>query len=146
MKTMMMMNKMADEHNHNHNQSEDAPNQPGDHVMNQLFEQYQQMHGYIEQLERAQIKLDNTIEGIQALEKLKGDEEILAPIADGMFVEAKLLTKDTVKVNIGSDTVVDKTIPQAIQMLEEQKIELQRSIKIAQSKITELEQLFQAQQ
>lgn len=130
---------MTEEHTH-------EEGNPGDHVMNQLFEQYQQMHGYVEQLERAQIKLDNTIEGIKSLEKLKGDEDILAPIADGMFVEAKLKTKDTVKVNIGADTLVDKTIPDAIKLLEQQKEDLQKSVEMAQQKIMELEQLFQEQQ
>lgn len=129
------------EHNHEHTHQ-----QPGDEIMNQLFQQYQQMHMYVEQLEKAQVKLDNTIEGIESLKKLSGNEEILAPVADGIFIEAKLLTKDKVKVNVGSDTVVDKTIPEATKMLEEQKEALQKSIEDAKQKIAELEMLFQSQQ
>ena len=126
------------EHNHEHQE-------PGDHIMNQLFQQYQQMHDYVERLEKAQIKLENTIEAINDLKNIKGNEKILAPIADGIFVEAKLLTKETVKVNIGTDTVIDKTIPETIKLLEHQKEELNKSITNAQQKIAELEQIFQSQ-
>ena len=93
-------------------------------------------------MEKAMIRIENTIQGLKDFEKCEGNEEILAPIADGIFLEAKMLSNKKLKVNIGNNSVVEKTIPETIDMLEEQKKEIGKSMEDAESKLMQIEQMF----
>ncbi|MCF7901676.1 prefoldin subunit alpha [Candidatus Woesearchaeota archaeon] len=117
-------------------------NNANEQMIQQYYEQYQQLANYMKQLEKAIIRIENSILGLKELEKANGDEEILAPIADGIFLEAKLVSNKNLKVNIGNNSVVEKSIPETIIMLEEQKKEIHTSLLDAESKIMQIEQMF----
>lgn len=74
-------------------------------------------------------------DSLAEIEKLEGDEEFLAPISNGIFIEGKLKTDKTLKVNVGDGVVVRKTIPETMNLLEKQKDEIQKSLKNTEKEI-----------
>ncbi len=114
------------------------PDQEKQEKLKEKFMQFRTLHQYIEQIgEHLQLlhmqhtELENTKE---ALLELGGtsQQEMLAPLANGIFVKAKLLETENVLINVGADIVVEKAIPQAIEMLEAQQKETAEKIGQAQ--------------
>ncbi len=89
-------------------------------TINRIKESLQKMDGAIQELEAIQ-------ESIKEFGKLSGDEDILAPISNGIFVEASLKNNKTLKINIGDGVIVDKTIPEAQELIKKQISEINKS-------------------
>ena len=53
---------------------------------------------------------------------------ILTQVANGIFVKTTLENNEKLIVNIGADTTVEKTIPQVVEMLEEQEDKMQKHL------------------
>ena len=62
--------------------------------------------------------------------------DLLTPIADGIFISSKLTNNKTVIVNVGSNVTVEKTIPEAIKLLQKQQKE-------TVTKVQEVEELVE---
>ena len=45
---------------------------------------------------------------------------MLAPLSSGIFLKAKLEENQELLVNVGKNTVVSKTVPQTIELMDEQ--------------------------
>ncbi|MCF7871571.1 prefoldin subunit alpha [Candidatus Woesearchaeota archaeon] len=112
-------------------------------IMQQLYQQYQQLNDHINKLNNAKEQLENTKQAIDEFEKIQGNEEILAPIANGIFINAKLLDSKKLKVNVGSDLVIDKTIDETRELLQKQEKEIDKSLQDATTKLKEIEMMFQ---
>ncbi|MFA6072721.1 MAG: prefoldin subunit alpha [Candidatus Woesearchaeota archaeon] len=85
----------------------------------------------VQYLEKLLGDLDNNMHNIEILkeqissfETLRGDEEILAPVANGIFISAKLVDVKKFKVNVGKGIMVDKTIPETLELIEKQEQEI----------------------
>ena len=68
-------------------------------------------------------EINNIKESLEELSLLE-EKDILVPIANGIFFKAKITDKDNLKVNVGHDTVLDKTIPETLELLEVQRQEI----------------------
>lgn len=86
-----------------------------------LQQQLEQVNQHLELLTQQAAELDISINAVQELGKTKVNNEILAPVANGIFIKVKLLDNEKLIVNVGSDTTVEKTIPEVVKLLEEQK-------------------------
>jgi prefoldin alpha subunit len=53
---------------------------------------------------------------------------ILTQVANGIFVKTTLNNNEKLIVNIGADTTVEKTIPQVLEMLEDQEEKMQKHL------------------
>jgi len=97
----------------------------------QALQEYREQVDYyqklVEQLDNNLADLAKLKAEINELEKLKGDEEILAPLANGIFIDAKLKSVKHLKVNVGRGVVVKKTIPETVRLLEKQEEEIARA-------------------
>ncbi|MFP4656288.1 MAG: prefoldin subunit alpha [Candidatus Woesearchaeota archaeon] len=65
---------------------------------------------------------------IQSLETLKSsskDKDALFPLSNGIFIRGRLNDDDKVLMNVGNNTVVEKKIDEAKEMLSEQLKELE---------------------
>jgi prefoldin alpha subunit len=80
-------------------------------------------------------------EQMNSMSELNENEEILAPIANGIFVNAKLTNVKTLKVNVGRGIMVDKTIPETIELIEKQEIEVHAARKQIMAKLEEMYQM-----
>jgi len=83
-------------------------------------QQLKQLQEYSENFENQILNINNILESLDEFEKAKPGANILAPLQNGIFIEAKLGESKKVKVNIGSNTVVEKTIPETKEMMNKQ--------------------------
>jgi prefoldin alpha subunit len=104
-----------------------------------LQQQLQQIQEYQEALHTQQQELENSINGIRELAKVTVETEILAPIANGIFVKTKLKDNQQLIVNVGANVTVEKSLPEVINLLEQQNKELQEKIPMAEAVLQELQ-------
>ena len=103
-----------------------------------LQQQVEQITDYVEKLQGQQKELDNSIEALAELQKTKVNTEILAPIANGVFLKAELKDNQNLVVNVGAEVTVEKTIAEVLRLLEEQKGKITENLAEAESVLKEL--------
>jgi len=87
-------------------------------------QQARQLQQYLQTFDQQLLEIRSVIISLNEFAKLKKGDSILAPIANGIFVKAKLEESHEVRVNVGNNTVVTKTIEGAVKMLEGQEAEI----------------------
>src|SRR3989344_727082 len=105
-----------------------------------LQQQAEQITDYVEKLQMQQKELETSIEALTELQKTKVNTEILAPIANGVFLKAELKDNQNLVVNVGAEVTVEKTIPEVISLLQEQKEKISENIKEAESVFQQLQE------
>jgi prefoldin alpha subunit len=100
-------------------------------VLQKKFMEYQmleqQVKQFQEQMETVEKQLGSLQEVKEALDELstvKEGTDLLVPVSSGIFLKAKTQSTDKVLVNVGAETAVEKTLPEAKILLEEQEKEL----------------------
>ena len=92
-----------------------------------IDQQMKQMQQQIQLIESQINEIVITKEAINSLKNTKTDSEILAPISGGIFIKGTLTDNQKLAVNVGSGTVVEKTIPEVIKIIEEQETEINKT-------------------
>jgi len=103
-----------------------------------LQQQVEQITEYMEKLQMQQKELDTSIEALTELQKIDLNTELLAPVANGIFLKAELKDNQKLVVNVGADVSTEKTIPEVITLLEEQKEKITENIVEAENVLQEL--------
>ena len=103
-----------------------------------LQQQVEQITEYVEQLRVQDRELDISLEALTELQKTTVNTEILAPIANGIFFKAELKDNQKLTINVGSEVAVEKTIPEVIRLLEEQKEKITEHIAEAETVLQQL--------
>lgn len=103
-----------------------------------LQQQVEQITEYMEKLQIQQKELDTSIEALTELQKIDLNTELLAPVANGIFLKAELKDNQKLVVNVGADVSTEKTIPEVITLLEEQKEKITENIVEAETVLQEL--------
>ncbi len=101
-----------------------------------LQQQLEQISQHLEMLNQQNADLDLSINAVTELGKTKIENELLAPIADGIFLKGELKDNKRLIVNVGMNTTVERTVPEVVKLLEEQK-------KMAQFKLMQAEAVQQ---
>jgi prefoldin alpha subunit len=108
--------------------------------------QVKQLQKILESIDAQLSEIHDTVEALRAYGKLEKDGEILFPITNGIFAKGKLIDNKTLSINIGSNVVVEKSIPDTISMMEKQakdiesyKSEVTTQLQKFMEKIGELE-------
>ncbi|MEK6969747.1 MAG: prefoldin subunit alpha [Nanoarchaeota archaeon] len=117
-----------------HEQHEGSHDSPEHQDHNQIQEKYaefqalqQQLEQFTQHLELLQQHLKEvslSIQAVEDLEKTKPGSEILAPLANGIFIKAELKDNHKFIVNVGADVTVEKTGAEVIKLLQEQQNDL----------------------
>ena len=102
-----------------------------------LQQQIEQISQHMELLQQQSLELDISRNALEELGKTALATEIIAPIAEGIFVKAKLEDNQKLIVNVGSNTTVERTIPETITLLETQKREIMSRLVEADSVLQE---------
>src|SRR3989338_1918032 len=105
-----------------------------------LQQQAEQITDYVEKLQMQQKELETSIEALTELQKTKVNTEILAPIANGVFLKAELKDNQNLVVNVGAEVTVEKTIAEVLRLLEEQKGKITENLAEAESVLRELQE------
>ena len=87
--------------------------------------QIKQLQKVVENIDAQLMEISNTIDALKEFEKLQKDDEILFPIANGIFAKGKLLQNKMLSINIGSNVIVEKNVEDTIQMMEKQTIDME---------------------
>jgi len=86
-----------------------------------IQQQIEQLSEHAQGLNQQSAELDISLHALDELQTIPDNSEILAPIAEGIFFKAKLQEHQTLIVNIGSYVTAEKTIPEILALLKEQK-------------------------
>lgn len=95
----------------------------------QIMTELKYYQDLLTQVEKSLFNLKKTKEDLEAFEEERSND-VLTPIATGVYVEAELKNKDLF-VNIGSGIVAKKTIKEAIDIIDRQE----KDVLIDQEKI-----------
>jgi prefoldin alpha subunit len=96
-----------------------------------LQQQMEQVSQHLEMFNQQIAELDISISAVKELETAEKDNELLAPIADGIFFKAKLIDNQKLVVNVGSNVTVERTVPEVVVLLKEQKKETSKRMQEA---------------
>jgi prefoldin alpha subunit len=94
--------------------------------MQMYDQQMRQLQKYIETFDEQLIGVRNLIDAVNEFGTLKKGDLINAPLANGVFVKARLEDSQHLLVNVGNGVVVSKTIPEVVTMLEGQEAEVKQ--------------------
>lgn len=82
--------------------------------------QIQQLQKIIESVDTQLSEINNTIDALKDFERLDIDDEILFPLANGIFAKGRLTDNKILRINIGSDVNVEKDVTGTISMMKDQ--------------------------
>ena len=106
-------------------------------LLEQTAETLQQRIGMINAAIRDLTYANMTLESI---EKEKNNTELLVPIGVSSYVKAKLANKEEVIVGMGAGVSVEKTLPEAKQIVKERLEELEKTMNSAQQQFAQVAQ------
>ncbi len=88
----------------------------------QALQQYlEQLSEQIEYLNQQVQEAERSIEALQQFSQSAVPQECLAPLVNGIFFKGKVENNQVLLVNVGANVVVEKTVPEVIDMLTAQK-------------------------
>ncbi|MBI2662445.1 prefoldin subunit alpha [Candidatus Woesearchaeota archaeon] len=109
------------------------------------FQQFQVLQQHIEQISEQvklmnqhNLELDASLEAVKGLDKMMLEMEVLTPLANGIFLKTRLQDNNTLLVNVGADTVVEKKAGEVSQLLSMQKQEILLRIAEAENLLQQL--------
>ena len=103
-----------------------------------LNEQAEQLNQYKELLSQQLSEIELSISSLNEINNIPENAGMLAPVADGIFINASLKDNSKVMVNVGANTVVEKSIPEAIKLLENEKKGLAERLNEAEGVLSQL--------
>ena len=114
------------------------------------YQQFQVLQQHIEQISE-QVKLMNqhnmelnaSLEAVKELDKINLENEILTPLANGIFLKTKLQDNTKLLVNVGADIVVEKKTEEVGELLSKQKEDIMLRIVEAEGLLQQLSQQAQ---
>jgi prefoldin alpha subunit len=77
---------------------------------------------------------------LDTLEKEKPDSDLLVPIGGSSFIKAKLACMDKITVGIGAGVSVEKTLPEAKEIVQKRLEDLEKTRNSLQQQFTEVAQ------
>ncbi len=116
----------------------EAESPTGDEDMKQKYMQFQlinqqleQVSQHLEMLNQQNAELEISIGAVGELGKAKVNDEVLAPIANGIFFKSELKDNKKLVVNVGSNITTEKTIDEVVELLKDQQERITLQIKEA---------------
>ena len=93
-----------------------------------LQKHIEHLNEQVEMMNQQGIELQISKSAIEEAGKAKAGTELLAPIANGIFIKAKLENNERFIVNVGSDVTVEKTGKEVVKLLDEQETKIVKKI------------------
>ncbi|MFH1439522.1 MAG: prefoldin subunit alpha [Candidatus Woesearchaeota archaeon] len=89
-----------------------------------LQQQMQQLQQQIQKFDTQSEELNTVITALEDFSKLKKDSGMLVPLASGIFAYAELKDTEKVRVNVGSNVSVKKSVKDTIALIKSQISEI----------------------
>lgn len=90
----------------------------------QIAYQVEQLQKIIESIDAQLNEVVMIKSSLEDFEKLTGKEEVLFPIANGIFASGKLMENKILKMNVGNNVVVQKSVGEAVSLMQKQYDEI----------------------
>jgi prefoldin alpha subunit len=81
---------------------------------------------------------------LEGLEKEKQNAELLVPIGGSSYIKVKLANTDKVVVGVGAGVSIEKTLPEAKEIVKERLDELEKTMASAQQQFAQVAQRINA--
>ncbi len=91
-----------------------------------LQHQLQQVQQQVQAIESQVMEMDVVQSVLDEFGKSKPGSDLFVTLTPGIFVKAKLEKSDSVLVNVGGGAVVQKSVPEGINLIAEQSVELRK--------------------
>ena len=111
-------------HSKEHSPAEQEKLQQKYHHFKFLQEQLEQIAQQVQLLRQQYAELDAAKEAVEEIGKSPKNTEILAPIAEGLFMKVQLQDNTKVILNVGANAAVEKNVSEVRKILETQKQEM----------------------
>lgn len=89
-----------------------------------LKKHQEQLEGHIEELDQKTVEIRQMITAVSEVEHITAGEELLVPLANGIFLPATATSVGTLVLHVGADSAVKKTPQETTAILEKQQEEL----------------------
>lgn len=96
-----------------------------------LQKQMEQINEHVELIQRQRGEVIDSIDALEGLEQVKEGTEVFAPIATGVFIKASFKDTKNLLINVGADTVVERSVKDVIGLLKQQDEGLQEKMRQA---------------
>ncbi|MBT4651698.1 prefoldin subunit alpha [Candidatus Woesearchaeota archaeon] len=93
-----------------------------------LQQQIEQISQNAELMNQQLTEIDDSQEALKQLQETPEGNEILTPIANGIFIKAAIKNTEKLTINVGADVAIEKTAPEVITMLDGHKEELHKNL------------------
>lgn len=103
-------------------------------------QQIEHLSQQVEILDHQQATVKVSLRAISTLATSPVGKELLAPIADGIFLKGELRDNQELIVNVGAGVAVEKSIPDVITLLKEQQKAIAEKVREGQNVLQELQQ------
>ncbi len=123
-------------------------------IESDMEQKYYEMQFYDQEIKKLEQRLQEVGQQEQEIEAIKQQlsefaevkpgTEMLAPIASGIFVKAKVAESRTLRVNVGAGANVEKTIPETIALMDKHHAEIAEFREKITARMNQM--LLQAQQ
>jgi prefoldin alpha subunit len=87
-------------------------------------QQLQQIQQQLEAVHNQMAEIQTILLALDDIAKTEVGKEILVPLSSGIFVQAEIKDNKKLRVNVGSNTVVEKSVQETKALLDRQIIEL----------------------
>ncbi|MCD6464734.1 prefoldin subunit alpha [Candidatus Woesearchaeota archaeon] len=89
-----------------------------------LKQQLKDLEVYLQSLDDRLQDLRVMVSALEEFSKVKTPANALIPLVSGVFVDGEIKNLEKVKVNVGAGVVVEKSLPEAIDLLNKQILDL----------------------
>lgn len=114
--------------------------------MQEKFMEFQMLQKHIEHiqeqvtvLQQQLLELDISAKAIEEIGTAKEGNEILAPVANGIFVKTRVENVEQMVVNVGSNVMVERTPTEVVGLLKEQQEKIRTKVGEANELLQELQ-------
>ena len=91
-----------------------------------MQQQLQQVQQQIQKFDAQSEELNNVIAALDDFKKMKNGAEMLVPLASGIFAYAELKDSAAVRVNVGSNVSVKKSVDDTKELVKQQITEIDK--------------------
>ena len=106
--------------------------------LQQMQEQLESLSKKLEEVQEKQHTIGITVSALDELKSCQNGTEILAPIADGIFVKTKLDDSNVAIVNVGNGITVEKSISDVIKMVNGHEVKMVEQSESIESQMQEI--------
>jgi prefoldin alpha subunit len=109
------------EHAHNHTQDDIKRKY---YELQEMEKQMKEFHGNLQVIDMQLGESARILEALEDMKKVKEGTDALVPIAEGMFIPAKLNSTQQILINAGSNTFVYKSVDEVQQLVAQQQAQI----------------------